>query len=671
MKKKIVGIYAGALFFPPERMHRWDERNLETGGIGGCEIWAIEISRRFEKKGFHCKMFCDCETWHYDNYGVEYVPLEKFDYVCGVEHFNMFITSRRTDILNDKIKSDKIFLMCHDPFVLWCDDYDSLNMKFIDKIAYQSDFQKRLLKEKYVGLNDSNFFKTFQAIDMGLYSDVDITTKKNKMLWSSHKIRGAKILIEKILPMVRKEIPDFEIDVCGYVDDMSDTYFNADGVNVLGNVSKSELVRIQKECKVWIYPNWGRFEDGRINDETFCITAIENGMAKNALVLADRTCFSTTLNGYDGFVGTEMFGDRDIIEESEIDSFAKILAEQTIRILKDDEYCNSLADNAYELSKKYNWDDAAMTFIDEYNHTMSEQNKCVQNVNRHKLILMTAAFRVKNLPIQFESIKKHLGGLDIDILWLICHDVNNGGHEEEMRVLLNELRNYMENNRNFSFVYYPVINESKSNYGGVLFNDALKYVINGYTGENVWVYIYDDDNLISPLMSECLMKSLDVASIKNKGAIYYNIMYENGVCAPLDERGFTPMCVRNQWYPIHLVTDPSQIILRYSLIKDMGFYTNTSKYDVDIFFYLMDNIKLICFPEEWSENKNLNHYQVYHNAIVSDDEKEKFINVLKNEDIVKDCLIHICTDKYGGRVFKISNEECLKLLTEYNTKTNV
>lgn len=667
MKNKVIGIYAGSLFFPPDRMHKWDEHNLETGGIGGCEIWAIEISRRFEKNGFHTMIFCDCEKWHYDKHGVEYVPLDKFDFVCNNAVFNIFITSRRTDILNTNIKSEKTYLMCHDPFVLWCDSYDNLKMNLIDKIAYQSDFQKRLLKEKYDGLTDGNFFKTFQAIDMDLYSNIDMSLKKNKMLWSSHKIRGAKILIEKILPLIRKEIPDFEIDICGYVNDMDDQYFKAEGVNVLGNVSKSELVRIQKECKIWIYPNWGRFDDGRINDETFCITAIENGMANNALVLADRTCFSTTLNGYGGFVGTEMFGDRDIIDESEIDEFAMILAEQAVKILKDDEYRCKLADDACNISKAYNWDSAAMTFIDEYNNTVSRpiENK-IQTKARNKLILMTAAFRIYNMDKIFDSIKTQLAHLDIDILWLICHDVNNGGNEEKMRDLLEKCRSYVKENKKFGFVYFPIINENKANYGGDMFNEALKYTVNNYTGEDIWVYILDDDNIINPLMSETLVEAIDTCVSKGKEVVYFNIMYENGICGPVCHTTFVPSCKRTNFIPYYLVTDPSQIVLKYSLIKDMGYYTRRLKYDEDIFFYIVSRVDKICFPEEWTRNKSqdLNRYQTYHNAIASEEDKHKWIEIIKDDTKAKSCIISICTNDDGNRSFVISKEDCLKIMNE-------
>lgn len=664
--RDIVGFYIGALYFPPERMHKWDEKNLEKGGIGGSEIWAIEITDRLENKGFHCIIFADCDEWHYSSTGVEYVPYKLFNEVCVYTKFKYFITSRQTYELSTNIKAEKIFLMCHDPFVLWADKFEDLHKELIYKIAYQSDFQKRLLQQKYIGLEDSDFFRTFQAINPELYQDIDISKKKNKMLWSSHKIRGARILIEKILPIIRREIPDFEIDVCGYVNDMEDNYFNADGVNVKGNVTKQELVRLQKESKIWIYPNWGRFEDGRINDETFCITAIENAFAKNAIVVADRTCFSSTLKGYSGFVGTEIFGDNDIIDESLIDEFAQQLAEQAIKILKDEELCQKLSNECYLICSGYTWDNAVKTFLEVFNDIKSEPLcEDIKNV-----VILTALSRPKNIDEMFESIKYlYSREKKIRIVWTICDDLPNRKEGFDVPEFINKMEEYRKTNPMLLWAYCPCEkDDGNKHYGGTLYNGALNYVKEQYFSNiDPWVYILDDDNTICPLMSETLYNAINIAEKQNKDIIYYNMMYENGVIAPLCWYTFRPVNDEEHYYPYYYETDPSQILMRYSFLKKIGFYEEIYEYDKRLWRILQkeffeDNI---LFPEEWRGKRFLNSYQTTHDSINSIEEKEKWKELLLNDDIAKCCALSICVNDEGNKVFIVSSEIMKEIFEKY------
>lgn len=380
----IIGIFVGELFFPPELMRKWDENNLKSGGIGGSEIWAIELSNMLESKGYHCMIFADCEKWHFASNGVEYVPYKFITDISKYQEFLCFITSRKTSILSLDIKAKTKILMLHDTLVLDAENREGLHLNSIDYIAYQSDFQKDEFIKRYGEIPNNKFFRTFQAIDQSLYSNFSNVQKSNKMLWSTHKIRGARFLIERVLPLIKKEVPDFEIEVCGYVNDTTDDYFHADGVKILGTLTKSELVQHQKESKIWIYPNWGKYDNGWTIEETFCITAIENAMAGNALFVADKTCFSSTLKGYQGFTGTECFpSDSYILEtEEQKSNFASLLAKNAIHALKDEEYRAFLAESAINACKNYTWNNAAQTFINIFDKNMSfceSQDKSIKN----------------------------------------------------------------------------------------------------------------------------------------------------------------------------------------------------------------------------------------------------------------------------------------------------
>ena len=246
-KKKIIGIFCGILYLPDELVHEWDETALNEG-IGGSETWAISVSSELSKLGFHVIMFADCEH-HFSSDGVEYYSYKEFVSVCNKTRFDYFIVSRFASIVSNTINCDNIFIIAHDNYILEAYNLSDLKLHLVSKIITLSTFQEKRLLEEYEGLTRDRFIRSGNGIDWGLYSDVDTYEKKNKMVWSSDKSRGAKYLITKILPIVRREIPDFEIDVCSYADNCTDDYFNVEGVNLRGRLSKADLANLQKRAK--------------------------------------------------------------------------------------------------------------------------------------------------------------------------------------------------------------------------------------------------------------------------------------------------------------------------------------------------------------------------------------------------------------------------------------
>ena len=655
--KDIIGIFCGELTFPKELMHHWDESNLFKGGIGGSEVWAIEIAKQFIKNGYRCIIFGDPEKCYVAESGIEYVTTDRTLSVIEATKFKYFIASRKTFILEHNINAEYIYLMLHDPFVCFTSEYEDLHMDKISKIAIQSDFQKRMIKNIYHGLTNEDFFRTFQGVDQTYYKDVDSFHKKNKMLWSSHKIRGSRFLIEKIFPLIRREIPDFEIDVCGYANDMTDEYFSKEGINVKGNVSKEELSRLQKESKIWIYPNFGLFENGRINDETFCITAVENALAKNALILADKTCFSSTLEGYQGFVGTELFDDdKDILDESKMDDFAKIIAKQAIRLLKDENYRNELAGNANAICSRYTWENAAKTFLDEF------EKKEIPRETKRIIILSAICHRAFNLEKMFESIKKYLcNDAKTHVTWVLCQDKYNS--KGDVSYIIDKCKEYQKENPYFGWFFCPTGKEQETNYGGEIFNDALNYVLQFYDKKKTWVYILDDDNTINPLMGEIVGKAMDTADKSKKRCICFNIIYENGVLAPMGDSYFDVRS-KEKFIAYYYVTDPSQLLIRADLLLEKNGYPNGFNYDEEMWRYLLqDGRAEILLPSSFLGHQHLNNYQTTHNAIDSLEDKLKWEEKLKNDE-AKSCYIGIGTNKDGNHIFHIDTDKLKKYFNE-------
>ena len=655
MKK--IAIFAGHLFFPADRIHTWDEKNLETGGIGGSEVWAIMLASQFQKDGNKATVFCDCDNWHFAPDGVEYIPYRNIQSVCAYADYDLLIVSRYANILLNNLKAKRIVVMAHDCVYVNCPDYTEDGLGRADAYMFQSDFQKEQLLLQYPQLKERTWFRTSQCVDEGRYNVPQ--KKKNKMLWSTHKRRGSKFLIEKVLPLIRKEVPDFEIEVSGYIEDTTDTYFNSPGVKVIGCLSRDELIRHQMDSKIWIYPNWGMYDDGTVIEETFCITAIENALAKNAIVVADKTCFSSTLKGYKGFVGDDCFKEGQFIidNEDDKDKFAKELADAAIKCLKNEKYRKELADSAYDIAKDYSMENMAKSFyyaienlgeVKDRNTKPTVKVEDVPQSHPEQLVILTAlCHRFENMPEMWKSIAQNLpNDADIHVTWAICHDTVNSPTPtgDIVQFCRDNIKNGM------GWLVIPVGKEEGATYGGDLFNPAIKWLKeNWMKDDNPWFYILDDDNTVCPLLGELIKDMITAAKAKNKDVILTNILYENNVLAPITEEYFT-ISNDKKYTPWYLIPDPSQLIMRLSFIEDMGMIQSGMYYDIEIFRHLCRNKDRISFSDDWLVNGNCsNNYQTTHNAI-PDKKRIHTIYGMLCSDMAKDCTLLVSnnTEKVQG-----------------------
>ena len=255
--KKVIGIFYDASFY---------ETSFEIG-CGGSETWCIQISKEFVRQGYHVTVFCNTE-WMFSNSGVEYVPISLFEHRCTYQHFDCFILTRTfNSYLYDVVASTgciKIFLQSHDMCV-W-------NHKvYYEKFMYDDSFSERFpCFEKFVALTE--FHKTElmehnnipehmiaiigNGVDSDVYSSIDSSDieKDNSILFPTVYSRGGDILVNHVAPLVRKEIPDFEVHLCGYVHNYPEDVPAKEYVKVLGTLSKEEYYKEFYKHKVWFLP---------------------------------------------------------------------------------------------------------------------------------------------------------------------------------------------------------------------------------------------------------------------------------------------------------------------------------------------------------------------------------------------------------------------------------
>ena len=346
----------------------WDENSEMNGIVGGSEIWAINIANEFANKGYDVYLFGNPESNHTTQNGVRYIKSSEFQQYNNDVDFDYLIFSRSMKEINENIRCKNIYLMLHDTSIL---DYNPNNFKYIKKIACKSEYQKNAIINKY-RIDKNMFFNTFEALHQEWYDGKNDCEKKNKMLFSQGYGRGSRWFVEYVFPLIKEEVPDFEVCFCSYNSEYKDLAFNKEGIKNLYFLPKESLIKEQCESKIWIYPNHGYDTGFGDNVETFSITTIENAYAKCACILGDWGCFSSTLEGYSGFVGNGLYENKfEAMPFDNLENFARQLADDAIKCLKDEEYRKSKVESSYNIAKKYTWKAAAETFEDEFNFVVT------------------------------------------------------------------------------------------------------------------------------------------------------------------------------------------------------------------------------------------------------------------------------------------------------------
>lgn len=255
---------------------QFDETSLNYA-LGGSETWAIQLSDAFRGLGHGVVVVCNCRS-HVAANGVRYVGFDDIGSISS-EWFDFAIASRAVTpllrVLSAYGLTDSVFLQLHDPQMI---DFtlevsgDPRVRKIVCLTEWHAETMSSLL-----GVNRDRIEIIPNGVDPLFFEDVDPVSKipDHGVLWSSCFERGLRILAEDIAPIVRKDIPDFYVEAASY----SDTQAQFQGLDVryLGRLGKKDLYSRMKKHAVWFFPS--------INDETFCITAIENMACGNNIVM--------------------------------------------------------------------------------------------------------------------------------------------------------------------------------------------------------------------------------------------------------------------------------------------------------------------------------------------------------------------------------------------------
>ena len=318
--KKIVGIINDMAI-------DFDESSVNTG-CGGSETWVIEIAKEFVRQGYYVYVFSANSCWHMSGNGVEYVPLVMINYILNYQHIDYFLISRQIsyDLLEifKKVEerfNNNIYCVAHD--VAYCiennlfrfDDSKLIEqypifINNINKMICMSNCGVQMLHD-ICGIDPNKCTVIGNGLDLSLFDNLENNERDNCIFWSSRYERNLDILTEKILPLVKKEIPDVKVRIAQYFDsDIANLYKNRDDIEFIGKLGKRELYEEMSKHKVWFYPN--------IYVETFCITVLEEAMCGCEIVMPYRHGPADTLAPFKDILlpENEMFETDESIEKT-------------------------------------------------------------------------------------------------------------------------------------------------------------------------------------------------------------------------------------------------------------------------------------------------------------------------------------------------------------------
>jgi glycosyltransferase involved in cell wall biosynthesis len=286
------------------------------------------------------------------------------------DHIDYFISSRTVAPFLSNVHSCKKFVMIHD---IWLSNDPSYDIQAwqVQKYAYLSEWHKNFLMHHHK-IPAEKMFLTGNGVVQDLYKDVDSYVKKNKIVYSSSPDRGLYQLLQ-MFPSIRKEIPDLELAIAyGFFNWRSSAKARNDlasmalmekieslmkqpGIVYLDRVDKKTLAHHQKEAKAWLMPTWF--------SETFCITSVENGLAKNALLSTNFAGLTTTI-GDSGILLP--YDPRLTRDESYPKEYTDRFIAEAVKLFKNEDYRLSWANKAYNKMKEYSWENIADGWIKQF-----------------------------------------------------------------------------------------------------------------------------------------------------------------------------------------------------------------------------------------------------------------------------------------------------------------
>ena len=271
-----------------------------------------------------------------------------------------------------------------------------------------------------------------------------------------------------------------------------------------------------------------------------------------------------------------------------------------------------------------------------------------------ELILLTGAYRLNNLHQSFDSICENFANRkDVHVTWVIC--VDNFNKVGNIEPIIEKCKKACSD---FGMGYWicPSGKEGQPNYGGDLYNNALKWVKeNHFKDSDPWVYIFDDDNIIHPAFANSLTYVIDKSEETGKDIIWFTKSQMEGFITPASKRkSYAFKKYSNGEQEATDLPDPSQLLMKYSTIEELGFFVGGLEYDRKLWEFIEWNKERVLYPSDWLPVESWRDFcgqvQTYHNGQISDKEIECIKSLPSDKSYMLICQGNDATD---GRAFRV------------------
>lgn len=269
----------------------------------------------------------------------------------------------------------------------------------------------------------------------------------------------------------------------------------------------------------------------------------------------------------------------------------------------------------------------------------------------NNLFILTGLYKgLSNLPQLFGSIKTAIESLDksqLDIWqfkWIIIIDRNSGYYYSDILNKFKVLNTYELDQKTTNLnvcITYGSSNTTEPHYGGDIFNHFLLHGVEDTSDrfspgqDNDWVYILDDDNIMHPFLLQALSRCTDKLQDGHKDPwlIWTTCKLSTGMIRECnDAEAYLPDY--NEWISSHRMMDPSQVLVRYKLLKAVGFYKSGHDYDFttgkEIWSWLKSNFKDYCFYNFIDKGFGQDKWHTYWNGAVDLKKLKLWMDRLKN-----------------------------------------